>query len=486
MKILGLITLCFMAYTHAIRIAIVGAGAGGSSAAYYLTKAARQNGDIIDIDVFEKRYQAGGRSRTVTPYNDSSYSPIELGASIFVGANKNMVKAVREFDYNLADTDIGSFGIYDGDSFVFESSEWTYWNYVKLLWRYGYTAPRTVQIHVKQAMEKFLQLYDAKFLRNHGPWEHPKDLVADLGLDGLVEESGLTHFHNSRFASEVVDAATRVNYGQNIDSIHALGALVSMAGNDGMAVDGGNWRVFQRFLEHSNATVYFGCEVGDIRRTSSGLWQLYLGDGEHVERLYDYVIFATPLPLFRVPYVDLYVTLVATNASTYARDALRGLPSHPPSMILTTDALARHTGKTSQLELNSVNYVQQARKGSKDDDVDVDDEWIVKIFSESPSAWGDQDLHVLFGGSQNVGWTHRHVFKAYPYLQPENASSLPPFEVDDGVFYINAMEPVLSTMESETVAARNVIGLLGAKLGYGKGWKDACTTNDDDWIWIDC
>lgn len=46
-----------------------------------------------------------------------------------------MVKAVREFDYNLADTDIGSFGIYDGDSFVFESSEWTYWNYVKLLWR---------------------------------------------------------------------------------------------------------------------------------------------------------------------------------------------------------------------------------------------------------------------------------------------------------------------------------------------------------------
>lgn len=108
-------------------------------------------------------------------------------------------------------------------------------------------------------------------------------------------------------------------------------------------------------------------------------------------------------------------------------------------MILTTDALARHTGKTSQLELNSVNYVQQARKGSKDDDVDVDDEWIVKIFSESPSAWGDQDLHVLFGGSQNVGWTHRHVFKAYPYLQPENASSLPPFEVDDGVFYINAM-----------------------------------------------
>lgn len=60
MKILGLITLSFMAYTHAIRIAIVGAGAGGSSAAYYLTKAARQNGDIIDIDVFEKRYQAGG------------------------------------------------------------------------------------------------------------------------------------------------------------------------------------------------------------------------------------------------------------------------------------------------------------------------------------------------------------------------------------------------------------------------------------------
>lgn len=27
-------------------------------------------------------------SRTVTPYNDSSYDPVELGASIFAGANK--------------------------------------------------------------------------------------------------------------------------------------------------------------------------------------------------------------------------------------------------------------------------------------------------------------------------------------------------------------------------------------------------------------
>ena len=46
-------------------VAIVGAGAGGSSAAFYLSRAAKQNGDVIDIDVFESRMQAGGRECSI-------------------------------------------------------------------------------------------------------------------------------------------------------------------------------------------------------------------------------------------------------------------------------------------------------------------------------------------------------------------------------------------------------------------------------------
>ena len=62
-------------------------------------------------------------------------------------------------------------------------------------------------------------------------------MIADLGLSEEVGHSALSYLDNTRFANEVVEAATRVNYGQDIDSIHALGALVSMAGSNGMVGD---------------------------------------------------------------------------------------------------------------------------------------------------------------------------------------------------------------------------------------------------------
>lgn len=47
-----------------------------------------------------------------------------------------MVKAVNDFDFDLADKGTDGFGIYNGKNFVFKSSSWTYLDYVKLIWRY--------------------------------------------------------------------------------------------------------------------------------------------------------------------------------------------------------------------------------------------------------------------------------------------------------------------------------------------------------------
>lgn len=105
-------------------------------------------------------------------------------------------------------------------------------------------------------------------------------------------------------------------------------------------------------------------------------------------------------------------------------------------MILTTNEEARKRSsyftKPSPLNFNSINYVQQAKEGS--------DEHVVKIFSEDDDAWSDGDLHSLFGGPQNVRWIHRHTFNAYPYLQPrKQVEDLPPFEIDEGLYYTNVM-----------------------------------------------
>ncbi|KAK4907051.1 hypothetical protein LTR49_023904 [Elasticomyces elasticus] len=66
-----------------MNVAIVGAGAGGASTAYHLSKFAATSGFAVNITVFERNDYVGGRTTTVNAYNDSLY-PVELGGSILV------------------------------------------------------------------------------------------------------------------------------------------------------------------------------------------------------------------------------------------------------------------------------------------------------------------------------------------------------------------------------------------------------------------
>ncbi len=52
------------------------------------------------------------------PYDDPELDPIELGASIFVKANKNLWRATEEFGFERKDFDEGdTLGIWDGAEF---------------------------------------------------------------------------------------------------------------------------------------------------------------------------------------------------------------------------------------------------------------------------------------------------------------------------------------------------------------------------------
>ena len=64
------------------------------------------------------------------PYNDSRLAPIELGASIFVKANKNLWRASEEFGLNLTDFSEqpgdSTLGIWDGKEFLLTVSYFYY------------------------------------------------------------------------------------------------------------------------------------------------------------------------------------------------------------------------------------------------------------------------------------------------------------------------------------------------------------------------
>jgi prenylcysteine oxidase/farnesylcysteine lyase len=54
----------------------------------------------------------------VYPYESANYTPIELGASIFVKANKNLMRAANEFNLTLQKLDDNNVtGVWDGKEF---------------------------------------------------------------------------------------------------------------------------------------------------------------------------------------------------------------------------------------------------------------------------------------------------------------------------------------------------------------------------------
>lgn len=99
------------------RVAIIGAGASGAAAAMFINRAAREaelqrgmkKGELLgDLVVYEKNDYVGGRelehmycatdasgSTVVYPHGDKKLPHVELGASIFVSANQNLVAAAK-------------------------------------------------------------------------------------------------------------------------------------------------------------------------------------------------------------------------------------------------------------------------------------------------------------------------------------------------------------------------------------------------------
>ncbi|SJL16775.1 uncharacterized protein ARMOST_20304 [Armillaria ostoyae] len=105
----------------------------------------------------------------------------------------------------------------------------------------------------KEVVKQFLIFYVAESPR----WDNITDLASSLSWTELVSRSTADFFESrhigKNYVREIVEASTRVNYGQNVDVIHALEGAVSMAAGDMAAIQGGNYQMFGVFIRASNA-----------------------------------------------------------------------------------------------------------------------------------------------------------------------------------------------------------------------------------------
>ncbi|CAG7846092.1 SubName: Full=Related to prenylcysteine oxidase {ECO:0000313/EMBL:CCA66843.1} [Serendipita indica DSM 11827] len=473
------------------RIAIIGAGAAGSSAANWIGFATGRSQKVVGVDVFERADYVGGRSTVVYPYNDTALAPVELGASIFVDANKNMVRAALQYDLETIEfgEDNELVGIWDGSQFLVTTGNKGFfgkiWENIRLLWRYGYRSPMTVNALVKQMVNTYLSLYTTIT-----SWNSVEAVSSALNFTSLTEVDTATYLANQgigeAFAFEVVESATRVNYASNLDDIHALEGLVSMAPNGAKSIKGGNYQVFANMLKFSEANVHLKTKVKSLQRGDDDKWTLIAikdtpsGPTTMIEK-YDAVIIAAPYdtleidlpssvaPVAPTAYTHLHVTLLTTKSPQPKGKYFHLKDEAVPTMVLTT-AQGIRAGRTPP-EFNSLSYHGKVAEDR--------DEWNVKIFSMQPLS--DEWLHDVFG---HVGWVHRKEWDAYPRLPPTTRYN--PMKLDKNLYYVNGFESFISTMETQTLASRGVVELAMHELfGFGLCPPDyqSSPPEDGEFIW---
>ena len=216
---------------------------------------------------------------------------------------------------------------------------------------------------MKQTIGKFLQLYRAPFF----PFRSLTEAVEKADLLQATANTG-EQFLNSngvggKFATDLVQASTRVNYAQNLGIIHGLETMVCMATDNAISVKGGNWRIFSGMLAASNAKVHLNTAVTKLHKSSSeGPWIVYSSqDASHSgheenegtpivqAEEFDEVVLASPFQFSgieihpglektpdTIPYVQLHVTLF-TSPLRLSPDYFN-LPADQevPDMVLTT------------------------------------------------------------------------------------------------------------------------------------------------------
>ncbi|KAF9701153.1 hypothetical protein EKO04_000665 [Ascochyta lentis] len=477
------------------RVAIIGAGAGGSSAAYHLAQYAALSSTPTNITVFERSSYVGGRTTTVDAWSDPSI-PIELGGSIFVDVNHILVNATRDFNLSIASSEdslatrleLPDLGIWDGKQFVLVTREEDgWWDKARLLWRYGLAPLKTNRL-MKSVVGRFLDMYEEPVF----PW---KSLGEVLESQGLLDITGVTGEQYLKangigevFAREVIQASTRVNYASNLAYIHGLETMVCMATSGAMQIDGGNWRIFAAMLKSSSSiTTHLNTQVSYVSKQDDGTYRLSINDSLST---FDEVILAAPLQFTNltispapqhtpdaIPYVKLHVTLFASpfQLNPVAFNLAPG--ESVPQYVLTTlppseKPLDGHPGSPNFYSI-SMHYTSLNRRASP-----PRQEYIYKIFSAEPIAspflshvLGDpvSSLEAEEGDVNGaVSWVHRKLWHSYPREYPRVTFEEVRLDGDadaeeGGLWYTSGIESFISTMETSALSGKNIARLISDK-----------------------
>lgn len=365
-------------------------------------------------------------------------------------------------------------GIYNGQHYLFRTGWWKLVNMARALWHYG-TSLFTINSAVKSLINKFVTIYT---LQARGNAYHTViDLLKAMGGDEMyqltqvsAEQHLLQNLHlQEALIRELITGAMYMNYGQGL-GVNAFTCMVSLAGvqeENLWSVMGGNRQIPETALERSGAELH-KCSVTSVTRIKRDGVVSYAieTDSESSHEEYDVVIVATPLyekkiqfknfpsPVYTDDIINTtYHRTVAEFIEGEINPAFFGLDDNDrsfPLVTLTSELIEEVPFQFCSVSIEIPSEEPESAKGKYLKPVTNDPSRVWKIFTPRPlSSTEKQQMFKKVEAEATIDWM------AYPNYNPPE--TFPPFELDDGVFYVNGIEKAASAMEMSAIGAMNCV-----------------------------
>lgn len=428
-----------------LRVAVIGSGIGGSSAAHYLLK-----NENVNVDLYERDTRVGGRVYSEKIEN----TIIDFGASFFIKENKLIFTLVNELQIESKPSpDDRSIGFVSGRKISFQLGSSKFVNIAKVIWRYGLT-PIKLNYYLGKELTKFLTIYN--HLEQKTVFTGLSEMLKKIELEGLVSvtiEDYLRELGASDlYIEEFINGFIAGIYNQHKE-INGFAGFVNLIGVNykPLSIVGGNNVVIKKLVENlkitkkSHFNLFLNQTVTELNKTSTG----YILTTVEGTKEYDVVIIACPITKTQIKLTGLehfegknnepvnlqrtHVTVVSGKLS----NKFFGTEGELPTLFLITNKLA------------CFNIT----------DIIVTDDGHVKI--QSDGNLSEVIKHQgLFEPGYKILKEHQWDF-AYPKLIPfKSENNLPKFKLQDGLYYINAIEVAASCMELSLISSRNIVNMV--------------------------
>jgi prenylcysteine oxidase / farnesylcysteine lyase len=412
----------------------------------------------IQMKIFEKVDRLGGRTFSITLPNGEK---IDIGGTAIVEENRYAMEFKDKFNMEFAEDPETFLNIWDNKlgKFVFQESVGflsEVRNILKVLVSYQY-GPFQAKNVIKEQVWKILKIYQQQ--DDLKTWNSPFEMFKSVGMHDLFEKSFHDYFINSgkihkKFADDLVTPICLVNYLQN-STISAMGGLISSVAlvSDFHKFELGADGFSKNLAKNSSAEIHLNTTIVSIQKDTIGiiLGSKTCEDCDVEYQVFDKVVLATSIELSNIEFIgfDFKVNHQLKFRQTHVtiikgelKAELFGLdPTYPHEIIYNENE------NPDFLSIQVLKIVNGSR--------------YYKIFSATER--NDNFIEKYF---RNIDWKFKHSFLAYPMLTTMKENQIQPAKLDDNLYYVNSMESVISTMETEMISSKNVAMIL-AKDWYG-------------------